>query len=313
MSRINEPVSFKEKIAEQTACYKKHQDDGTASVLIPFLTENNINFATDVADGAAAVVLDNNANTLIGLSEKATQDRDISYNPVWKETIAGVQFLKKLYKNNTKQLTAWGVPIDVNGNIDYPTPFADRVDISKAVIAKHNSYISPAISPLLLFVTTNNVDITNMSASIVSALASDIIREERKADSVKATQDRDIKFAIPYQNLRSIGGFLMVLYPNNPKDVALWGFDEVDTVALETLRTVTLLPLKKKKISGIILGTVLSNIGKKDLSFTKGKKGLGPVTLVPAGTDVGMNKGCSNIIVTNPATIGTATFSIQTK
>lgn len=313
MSRINEPVSFKEKIAEQTACYKKHQNDAGASVLNLYLTENNIDFAADVAAGAAAVVLDSSATSLIWLSEKATKDRDISYEPVWKETIAGVQFLKKLYKTNTKQLTDWGVPIDVNGNIDYPTPFTDRVAISKAVITKHNSYISPAISPLLLYITTNNVNITNMSAAIVSSLATDIIREERKADSVKATQDRDIKFAIPYQNLKSIGGFLMVLYPNNPKDVALWGFDEVDTLVPETLRTVTLLPLKSKKITGIKLGSVLKNDGIKDVSFTKGKKGLGAVTLVPAGTELGMNKGCSVIIVTNPATIGKAIVKVTIK
>ena len=108
MSRINEPVTFNAKIALQTACFKKHTDDAAASVLIPYFTKNDIDFAADVADGSAAVVFDVSASSLAGQSEKATQDRDNAFKPVWKDTLAWAQFLKKLFKENTKELTDWG-------------------------------------------------------------------------------------------------------------------------------------------------------------------------------------------------------------
>ena len=312
MSRINEPVTFKGKMAEQTACYKKHLDDGEGSVLIPYLTRNNIDFASDVAAGLAAVAFDVSATSLLGQSEKATQDRNTSFAPVWKTSLAWVQFLKKLFTGNEMELTDWGVPIETSGKVKYPAAFTEKAAITKAIIVKSNGY-AIGTSPLQLYITKNNNDLTAISADIVSALAYDISREELKAASVKATQDRDTKFAVPYSNLRGIGNFLLTLFPNSPKDVGLWGFEEVDTPVAEHVRTVTLLPLITKKISGIVLGTVLTNTGTKDISFKKGRKGTGTATVVAAGQEVGMNKGCSTIIATNPATIGSAIFTVSTK
>ncbi len=312
MSRINEPVSFHAKIILQTACYKKHTADAGASVLIPYLTKNTIDFATDVADGVAAVAFDVSATSLAGQSEKATEDRDQSFEPVWKDTLAWAQFLKKLFKGNVKELTDWGVPVDVNGKINYPAPFTERADISVAMIAKSNSY-PDGTSPLQVYITNNNNNLTTISAAITSALAFDISRAELKTASVKATQDRDEKFAKPYINLKGIGSYLMTLFPDSPKNVALWGFDEVDTVVAESERTVTLLPLRSKLISGIVLGSVLTNTGLKDIVIAAGKKGLGKKTTVsPTGT-MGMNKGYSAMVASNPATIGNAMFTVSTK
>lgn len=312
MSRINEPVTFNEKIALQTACYKKHTDDAATSVLIPYLTKNDIDFTADVADGLAAVAFDISATSLAGQSEKARQDRDKAFKPVWKDTLAWAQFLKKLFKENTKELTDWGVPVDVNGAIDYPVSFTERAAISEAMIAKSNGY-AVGTSPLQTYINKNNNNLTTISAAITSALAHDISKTELKVESVKATQDRDKKFAKPYKNLKGMGNYLMTLFPDSPKDVALWGFDEVDTVMAESLRMVTLLPLREKVITGIVLGSVLTNIGLKDVVIAAGKKGLGKRNTVPPAGTLGMNKGSSSMVASNPATIGSVIFTVSTK
>ena len=205
-----------------------------------------------------------------------------------------------------------GVPVDVNGAIDYPVSFAERAAISEAMIAKSNGY-AVGTSPLQTYITKNNNNLTAISAAITSALAHDISKTELKVESVKATQDRDKKIAKPYKNLKGMGNYLMTLFPDSPKDVALWGFDEVDTVVAESVRTVTLLPLRSKMISGIVLGSVLKNIGLKAISVTKGRKGLGTATNVLPGGELGMNKGYSSIVATNPATIGSTMFTVSTR
>lgn len=312
MSRIVRSVTFTKKITLQKACYKKHKNDGVNSIVTPYLVVNNIDFVADVAKGVEAVAHDVDAKSLLGESEKATQDRDNEFEPVWKETLAWGQFLKKLFKNNTKQLTDWGFPIETSGIIKYPSPFAERVVISEAAITKNNSY--PAgTSPLQTYITNNNNDITALSTNITNALAFDIDRKEFKKESVKAIQDRNKAFAQPYINLLGIGNYLMTLFPTTPKDVGLWGYDEVDTKLPEKVRTVTLQPLRKKVITSIVLGTELTNTGKKDLIVAAGKKGLGTPTTVAPGESIGMNKGCSSIVVTNPATIGGVTFTVSTR
>jgi len=312
MSRINPAVSFTEKITLQTACFKKHTDDGAGSVLIPYLTENSIDFAADMAKGAEAVALNVSAADLLRQSEKATQDRDDSFLPIWKTSCLWVQFLKKLFKNNTKQLTAWGVPIDTNGKIKYPSPFKERVVITQAIITKNNSYTTTP-SPLQPYITANNNNLVTISTDITNALAFDISRKELKAESVKAIQDRDKAFDQPFINLTGIGNYLVTLFPTSPKDVALWGYDEVDTKVPAKVRMVSLFPTNKKLITGIELGTELINLGLKDIVVAAGKKGLGVTTTLPPGGTLGMNKGYSSIVVTNPATIGAAKFSVVTK
>jgi hypothetical protein len=280
--------------------------------LLPYLTENDIDFDSDVLDGMAAVALNVSATSLLGQSLKATKDRDNSFRPVWKNTRAWSQYLKKLFIANTSELSDWGIPIETSGEIKYPTPFKERAVISKAIIAKSNSY-PVGTSPLQPYITQNKNNLTTISTNIANALAFDISKSELKASSVKATQDRDLKFDDPYKNLVGIGNFLKTLFPDNPKDLLLWGFDEVDTKAPAKLRTVNIKPLISKKIGGIVLGSVLTVTGTKPISLTKGKKGLGTPIIVAPGEELGMNKGFSYIIVTNPATIGVATFTVTTK
>ena len=312
MSRINPAVSFTEKITLQTACFKKHTDDGTGSILRPYLDENSIDFVADVAKGVDAVALNVSATSLLGKSKKATQDRNKSFKPAWKTSCLWVQFLKNLFTDNTAQLSDWGVPVDTNGKIKYPAPFKERVAITQAIITKNNSYTTTP-SPLQPYITSNNNNLTTISTNITNAIAFDISRKELKANSVKATQDRDKAFDQPYINLKGIGGFLVSLFPDSPKDVALWGYDEVDTKVPETEKTFTLFPLIKRGYTGILLGSVLTNVGLKDIIVAAGKKGLGVTTTVPPGGILGMNKGYSAIVVFNPATIGEAKFTITTR
>jgi len=312
MSRINPAVSFTEKITLQTACFKKHTDDGTGSILIPYLTENSIDFVADVAKGVEAVALNVSATSLLGKSKKATQDRNKSFKPAWKTSCLWVQFLKTLFIDDTAQLSDWGVPVDADGKIKYPAPFKERAAITQAIITKNNSYTTTP-SPLQTYITNNNNNLVTISTNITNALAFDISRKEQKANSVKATQDRDKAFDQPFINLTGIGNYLVTLFPTSPKDVALWGYDEVDTKVPAKVRMVSLFPTNKKLITGIELGTELINLGLKDIVVAAGKKGLGVTTTLPPGGTLGMNKGYSSIVVTNPATIGAAKFSVVTK
>ena len=315
MSHINQSAVYLEQRKNQKACYKKHLADladPAGSPLSPYLTKFDIDFAKDIADGIIADGHNNSSLAIIGQSEKATKDRNNAFAPVWRRTLMWIQFLKPMFKENMKEFTEWSVDVDADGKILFATTFATKVVVTKAMIAKHNGY-AIGTSPLQPFITTNKDDLVKLLTKTTDAEAFEVSRDDLKAKAEVETGKRNTVWAKPYSNQKDIGSYLVGLYPEDKKIVALWGYDVVDTVSAAKLRTVTLLPISQKGISGIERGSVLSNTGTKDIVVCTGKKGTGAPQTVPPQGELGLNKGASSIIVKNPATIGTAKFTVVTK
>lgn len=309
MSRINLKLPFDDLLQLQTACYKKHFDDGQESVLISYLDTAKIDFAMDVADGATAAAHNISMNELLASSELATANRNKSFLPLWKMTRKWAQALKKIYIGNEKELTLWGIPINKKGKIKYPVPFEKKLTISQNIIAKNNSYAAGK-SPLQAFITINNNDLPTLMADASDALAYDKTRKELKADAVKETQDRNTVWSKPCKNLKEIGGFLSSLYPNNQKTVMLWGYKEIEAKPAIKHRKVTLKPLSKKGIKGIVFGSELINNCLFDFILRKGRTGVGKAQLVKAGETFDIIKGYSAIVIENTLNIGNVTFIV---
>ena len=311
MSRTVFPVSFAGKKALQLTINKKHVADKTNSVLIGYFKDHDIVFADDLAAGTAAQTIETTRLGEVALSETATNDRDKAYQLPWQRTLQWGQFLKEHYDPNPKELLAWGLPALVGGKIKYPSGFVARSVITNAIITKHLSYtLTP--SPLLPFITENEDDLTLLAASVTKANDKEVIRSEMKKSAGMLTNKRDKKWAPPYKNVKGIHGFLKTLYPDDTKMLQLYGFNEVDTPMPTSERTVKILPLKEKKISGIVLGSVLENTGDIPFVYYIGSKKTGTAITVKVGEKVGMNKGASIIIATNPNTIGLVTFKVIT-
>ena len=123
MSRNILPEDF---ASQQTLLAKiaaKQRIDGATSVLTPFLIQENIDLPNALLAGQKAALHEETRQQLTGTSEAQRRLRDNTFNPVFTTLLAFVQFLKKLYKSNPKELTAWGVTIDTNGKISYPPAF----------------------------------------------------------------------------------------------------------------------------------------------------------------------------------------------
>lgn len=312
MSHINFSAVYEEQRKNQKACYKKHTQDALDSPLISFLEKKKIDFVKDIADGITADGHNTSSLSLTGLSEKATKNRNNAFTPVWRRTLKWIRFLKPLFKDNMKEFTEWGVEVDVNGKILFATTFAKKVIVAKAMIVKHGEYESGK-SPLQPFITTNKDDFPKLLIKTTDAEAYEITRDDLKEKAEIETGKRNTAWAKPYSNCKEIGTYLVGLFPDVKKSIALWGYDVVDAVSAASLRKVTLLPLMKKLITGVVRGTLLTNIGLKEIIVSNGKKGKGiPQTVLPEGI-LGLNKGASNIVVYNPGTIGTAKFTVTVK
>ncbi len=74
-----------------------------------------------------------------------------------------------------------------------------------------------------------------------------------------------------------------------------------------------LLPLQTRTITGIVLGTKLTNTGTGDLIYYKGKKAVGTTKVVKGGEEEGMNNGCSCITVGNLSTTEKVFFTVLRK
>ena len=312
MSHINYSAVYEEQRKNQKACYKKHIDDAAGSPLISYLDRVGIDFAQDIADGITADGHNTSRLAIIGQSEKATKDRNNAFAPVWRRTLMWIQFLKPIFKENMKEFTEWGVDVDVDGKILFVTTFAKKVVVTKAIIAKHQGY-AVGTSPLQPFITTNKDDLSKLLTKTTDAEAFEVSRDDLKAKAEVQTGKRNTVWAKPYSNQKDIGTYLVGLYPEDKKTVALWGYDVVDDVPAAKEKTITVKPLIRRAISGVVIGSVLKNTGKKDFSVFQGKKGLGVETVLKVGEEMGMNRGYSSVVIFNPTGIGDIMFRVTNK
>ena len=111
--RLVYPADFSGRMTVFTNFKTKHSSFpvGT-SPLEPYLTLHGISMANDATDAAAAVTANTSFLQTSADAEDATQDRDNLWNPVMKHVRGIGDFLKKLYKDNAKQLGYWGFVVD---------------------------------------------------------------------------------------------------------------------------------------------------------------------------------------------------------
>jgi len=312
MSHNKYPNTFKGQQDLQIAINKKHLYDAEKSVLLGYLIIKKIVLADDIANGVLAEEHEVNRLLYSGQSEQATADRNVVFAPIWIRVRLWIQFLKVNLGGNVKLLTDWGIQIDTNGKLTYPTDFASRAIITNKIIAKHNSY-AEGKSPLLPFITSNDDDIVAIGTTTATAIASNASSSALSIKSGIETAARTKIWATPKKNIRLIGDFLMKLFATDVSVVGQWGFNIVALVTIAKTRKSVVMPTLTRTISGIVLGTKLTNTGTQDLVYYKGKKAIGTPTTVKGGGEAGLNKGCSSITVGNLSTTEKVLFTVITK
>lgn len=309
MARNILPENFASQQNLATKVNNQHVADGVNSVLTPYLTQNKIDLSKVISAGITAATHEESRKLLTGSSETQRKLRDNIFEPVFANLQSFVQFLKKLYKTNTKELTAWGITIDTNGKITYPTSFEDRAKLVETFLNKHTDYTNNS-SPLQPYITANEVDITKLTADLAKATTAHTSFEKNADDAKLETSLRDEIWTPAFKQIKDIAGYLLSLYKNNPKKVTAWGFDIVDAAATTGLRTSTVKAAETITSTGIVIGSTFTNIGTTDLHVYKGKTTKGTPSIVHANEQLGMVKGYSVITVVNPSTLVSGKFTV---
>lgn len=236
----------------------------TNHTLAPFLTEEGYVMDDDKDTADAAVGF----NTAFDSSEKNMdkfyKDRDFIFLPLFEDHRGCVQFLKKLYRKNPKTLGDWGVQVDGESKVVYPIDFLGKTKSMQTFITKHFSYVSPAVSPLTVYLIENEIDLADNDLAITKAV-------QKNSDATKATSDkeinrvdRDTKINIIESHLRGEGGYLVGLFSSNPNKAGDWGFRVDTSKQAPVLVTFILEPTQTKTIVNVNNGSVVVNIGTTD-------------------------------------------------
>ncbi len=313
MARIIFPEDFATQNILLSAVKEKHEADGPASVLTPYLTQKSINLVTDRITMNSAIVHEKNRLKWANESENWFEKRDGKWEPVMARMRSYYQFLKKFYKPDYTEVGLWGAPITTTGKISYPESFIDRTVIFDLLKVKYDTYAvppPPTPSPLDPFLTQHTFSITTDNTAKDTSRTYHNSGVSFSNQSEDATQDRDNLRNPVVQNLRGIGGFLMALHNNNPKQVGLYGFT-VDDSPRAPKEVVSKVKLSDSiTIRGVIIGGTFKNIGNVALNIYKGETATGAFVSVLPNDMYGIAKGYSSITVVNPSPTATGVFSV---
>jgi len=225
MAQIKYPVEFIKRTDLFYSIDKKNTKDGDKSVLIPFLTEKEIDMAADKTTTDKAVAQHKEFEKLSKQSEDYTQLRKNTFTPVFNNLNKEVQYLKSLYRGNPKELGNWGITIDGTGTVVYPPSFEDKYDVFILFYQKHKEMGDK--SPLIPFLNENNI---NIDKDKTKADKADELNNQKivaELSSKEASNERDILFEPIMEHIRGIGQFLKRLFPTNPRKIGDWGFNVV--------------------------------------------------------------------------------------
>lgn len=297
MARINYPEDFLNQTILFFSMKKKHDGDGGDSVITPFLTEKGIDLAADktATDEAAA------QNTLFDNTDKKsedhTQDRNNFFDPVLKNMKNELQFLKKFYAGNVKELGNWGVTVDEE-RIVYPPDFLNLAQLFKDVKARHDELAGD--SPLTAFLIQNEIDMDEDLADTEKAEAKHVLKEQAKKDAEKFSAERDKLFDPVFANVRLIGAFLKSLFVKNPKKLGDWGYTVDDSPRDPRFRTTTVPAADSVTLTQVKQDSQVENTGTVDLLLHKGDEiGTEPVNLPPEMRFT-VKRGFGTLTVENP-------------
>lgn len=307
MSRINYPTT--------AAGYKKLneaiilQNTAQPTILLAFLAQHEIDLAANESNLEAAVDFENIQITKSAQSENATQLRDITFDPIFTKLIAMIQFIKKFYTPNFKELAEWGVPITTTGKIDYPSDIVDRMEIFNNFKARHDSF-APGTSPLVPYLTKHSISLPEMATKVGTTRTKNNESKALANQSEAATEERDNLLNPAAANIHLIGDFLKSLYEDNSKGLGEWGFEVDDSPAKVKDRNSTLKLGQKRTYNSILIGSVLTNTGTAAFAVHKGKTVTdNPTILQPKGT-LGITKGFSMLTIVNTSELLSAKIKI---
>ncbi|MBI4929728.1 MAG: hypothetical protein HY841_03120 [Bacteroidetes bacterium] len=227
MSRIKYPVDFSGKANLFLKIELKHANDGDKSVLIDFLEEKKIDMAKNKKKTESAVVTHAEFVKTSEEAEELTQKRDNFWNPVFSNFKKEIQYLKSFYRGKVKELGMWGIKVDGKGKVVYPAKFEDLVKMFAVFYKKHTAM--GAKSPLIKFLTENEIDIDSDKKNADSALKAHGEMTQEKKDAEKLRNQRDTDFNPVFADVLAIGQFLKKLFTANPHKLGDWGFEIDDS------------------------------------------------------------------------------------
>ncbi len=309
MARIVISEDFYSQLQLLSSVNTENTNLGADSPITAFLTQQGIVLSDDITAGNNAQTHETNRALFSRQSENYRQLRDNNFDAPWSHLTGGTQFLKSFYKGNTKELGNWGITITDSGKINYPPAFTDRVIVFNNFVARHNGF-APGTSPLQPYLAQQNIDLTDDSGFVTTAVDSNTSFTIAAQQSENETELRNQIWNAVMEHIKAIGNFLMKLYSNNPKALGNWGFTVDDSPQKPRLRTTTLKLGEQITTNGVVLGSTLSNIGETEIHVYKGKTTVGTPNIVHAGEQFGIMKGFSSITVANPSAIKQAKFTV---
>ncbi len=308
MSRLVIPKSFPEQLALFRDFKAKVDADGSSSVLIPFFTEQNINLANDLLAANAAEATQKLATKESKDAEKLMEQVNSDMATMMKDMRATFQFLKKFYVKFPRNVDLWGVKFTNSGKIKIPTSFIEQLQLFERLWVKYSSYPS-GTSPLEAFLVENGISLVNYHTALP-------VFEQKYKDAKQGSMlaERDfaqsrLSFAPVLDHLRISGQFLMKLYFKNPKTLGDYGFT-VETSRGPIRHSKSNILLGNTKVySGMVLGSVVTNIGPVAVEILKGvSKRYSPYLLMPTQS-YEVPKGFSTLTIRNTSNEQTAKIS----
>lgn len=115
-----------------------------------------------------------------------------------------VQYLKSIYKPNFKALGAWGIPVLDGGKISYPANVKERMQIFNNVYG-HYMNLPPADNKLIVYVTTNKIELDKLKANTDKAAVQNAFFETTAAQALAETEARDLLMNPVAAHLKLIG------------------------------------------------------------------------------------------------------------
>lgn len=296
MARIVYPTDFLKRTILFYDMEKKHTADGANSPLIAFLTQEGINLANDKAATDKAVKNDNLFSSTSRKAEDHTEDRNNLFVPAFKHLKEMIQLLKSFYRGNAKELGRWGATVD-RERVVYPPDFLHRSELYKLVYAKHIAM--GAASPLLPFLTKNQIDFDAEKADVDNACLIHQKMEQAKRDAEQYREARDKFFNPVFTHVRSIGAFLKALYVNNSKELGHWGYT-VDDSPPKPRRNPRSVPAGGQiTIKNVISNTEFRNTGDTILVLYKGSTSSDEGISVNAGDKANIPKNFTTLSIVN--------------
>ena len=303
MARIVYPDNFSDEKKLFSNVYTHHLSLKTKSPLIAFLKQHKYDLDTMQAVVEPATVQEALHLSQKRESESSTEKRIANMTLPWKNFLGGVQFLKGFFVGVEREMGEWALTINGKNRVVYPPSFAARAQLVKDFYSKYKSY-APGESPLQVYLDEHpDIIVADDLQAVENALQHEADRADLEGASQLATQQRNALWNPVMVVVHLIGAFLMALYGEDSRKMAAWGYSVVKEVKGGREQVSTINPATWKRISSVVIPSVLENIGKNDLQIKKGIGKNGDWFVLKSGEKMGMVKGFSRITVSNTSTL----------